>query len=225
MTETHTTHTTHLRRTTGIAGVLAAALTFVEIPLYFVYSGPPPASNVLTRILLNLFVCAGLLVFLTGFRQLLRRSAPPERAWAADLAHTAGIVYVVATLVSNSLEAGVVFGANGTPVDPTIDGPLADGHTLLYGSIGRLLTALFLAATGHVLARSALLPRWATPSAYILAAVNLAFVPSLYFGTDPARFHSAIGWGTTAAVAGLLLYWICAVGIALLRPAGRAARS
>ncbi|MFJ8018380.1 hypothetical protein [Streptomyces sp. NPDC096339] len=28
-----------------------------------------------------------------------------------------------------------------------------------------------------------------------VAAVNLAFVPSLFFGTDAADFYTAVGWG------------------------------
>ena len=54
----------------------------------------------------------------------------------------------------------------------------------------------------------------------MLAAVNLAFVPSLYFGIDAARFYSALGWGNTALTAGLFLYWAVAAGVAaMLRPA------
>ncbi|WP_323180859.1 hypothetical protein [Streptomyces sp. NBC_01142] len=176
----------------------------------------------LTRILLNLFVCAFLLVFLSGFRHVLRRAAP-DHDWVAGLAFTAGLVYVVVTLVSNSMEAGAVFAAHGTPVDPTTDGPLAAGHTLLYGSIGRITTTLFLTASGFVALRTPLLPDWAGRTAYAVAAVNLAFVPSLYFGTDPADFYSAIGWGTTAVVASLLMYWILALSIHLLRPGSRTA--
>ncbi|WP_067574360.1 TetR/AcrR family transcriptional regulator C-terminal domain-containing protein [Nocardia acidivorans] len=36
-----------LRRVTGTAAVIGAVLTLVEIPLYFVYDGPPPDWNVL----------------------------------------------------------------------------------------------------------------------------------------------------------------------------------
>ncbi|HKA95134.1 MAG TPA: hypothetical protein VKD66_02625, partial [Streptosporangiaceae bacterium] len=54
-------------------------------------------------------------------------------------------------------------------------------------------------------------------TAYLLAVINLAFVPSLYFGMDPARFYSALGWGNTALTAGLITYWAAAVGIAVMR--------
>jgi hypothetical protein len=60
-------------------------------------------------------------------------------------------------------------------------------------------------------------------SAYIIAAVNLAFVPSLYFGQDAAEFYSAVGWGNSALTASLLAYWVTAIGIAVLRPRGAVA--
>ncbi|MEU0397578.1 hypothetical protein ABZ208_33385 [Streptomyces sp. NPDC006208] len=204
-----------VRRATCLFGLAAALLTLVEVPLYFLHSGAPPASNVLTRILLSLFVCASLLVFLSGLRQLLRQASGPAYEWLVTVAFAAAFLYVGVTLVAHALQAGVVFGADGTPVDPTTEGPLADAATLLYGSVGRVLTALFLAAVGHLVLRTAALPRWAGFSAYVVAAVNLAFVPSLFFGTDPADFYSAVGWGTTAVIASLQMYWVLAVSVRL----------
>jgi hypothetical protein len=43
-------------------------------------------------------------------------------------------------------------------------------------------------------------------------------VPSLYFGPDAAQFYSAVGWGNSALTASLLVYWVTAIGIAVLRP-------
>lgn len=78
------------------------------------------------------------------------------------------------------------------------------------------MTALLLTAAGYAILRTNALPRWAGQSAYLLALVNLAFVPSLYFGIDPSRFYSALGWGNTALTAGLITYWSAAVGIAAM---------
>lgn len=204
-----------VRRATGIFGVMVAAITLVELPLYFVYSGAPPASNVLTRILLNLFLLAFLMVFLAGFRHLIRR-ADPEYEWVGTLAFGAGLVYVAITLASDSLQAGAVLGATSGPIAPTITGPLAEGQFLMYGSIGRLMTAVFLVAAGFAVLRTEVLPRWTGWTAYAFALVNLAFVPSMYFGTDPARFYSAVGWGTTAIAASLMTYWVLAASIILI---------
>jgi hypothetical protein len=89
-------------------------------------------------------------------------------------------------------------------IDPTVDGPLAEGRMLLHGSVGRILTAVLHAAAGYAILHTTALPAWAGWSAYIIAAVNLAFVASLYFGPDADEFYSAVGWGTSALPAASL---------------------
>ncbi|WP_225826540.1 hypothetical protein [Streptomyces naphthomycinicus] len=204
------------RRLTGVAGIVTAVALIVEVPLYFVYSGPPPDANVLTRLLLGIVGITSLAVFVTGFRELVRQ-ARPDYEWAGTLAFAIGLVYTAIALVSTGLEAGAVIAADH-PVDPTIT---VSGTYILYGSISRLLLALFLATLGHVVARTGLLPRWIGRSAYLLAGCNLAFVPSLFFGNTPAHFYAANGWGTTALMGALLSYWLLAVGISTYRGATR----
>ncbi|MGC4937962.1 hypothetical protein [Kribbella sp. DT2] len=204
-----------IRRWMGSCGIAAGVFAAVGIPLYFLYSGAPPASNVLTRILLNLLTCAVLLVFLTGLRHLIR-SAGAAFEWPASLAFGAGLGYVIVTLIAASIEAGVVLETPDGTLDPTVDGPLAHANMLLHGSVARLLTAVTLIAAGHAILRSGVLPRWAGHSAYVVAAINLAFVPSLFFGTDAAQFYSAVGWGNSALTAALIVYWALAVGVAVL---------
>ncbi|MEV8533579.1 hypothetical protein [Streptomyces sp. NPDC051211] len=211
-----------IRRLTGASGIAAGALAAVSVPLYFLYAGPPPAGNVLTRILLNLLTCGALLVFLAGLRQLIR-AAGAGYEWLGGLVFGAGTAYVVVTLVAASLEAGVVLEHPEGLLDPTVDGPIAHANMLLHGSVARLLTAITLTAAGYAIRRSGVLPRWTARAAYAVAAVNLAFVPSLFFGTDAARFYSAVGWGNTALTAALVVYWALAVGVVALRrpqPAG-----
>ncbi|MFE5484896.1 hypothetical protein [Streptomyces sp. NPDC056527] len=199
----------------GFTAVTGAAFTFlqvIEVPLYFVHDGVPPDSNVLTRIMLSLVVLVLLLGFATGLRELIRQ-AEPACGWVADLAYGAALAYIVVTFVAHSQQAGEVIAAEA-PVDPTIT---AAGSYLLYGSIGRILTAVFLTAAGYAVVRSGLLSRWVARSAYVIALINIAFVPSLYFGNDTGQFFSANGWGTTATIASLYAYWVLSVGIALLR--------
>ena len=69
---------------------------------------------------------------------------------------------------------------------------------LIHGSIGRGLTVVYLTAAGYGASRTGVLPAWFGRFAYVIAAINLAFVPLLFFGTDAARFYSAIGWGNSA---------------------------
>ncbi|WP_255955647.1 hypothetical protein [Streptomyces odontomachi] len=207
---------TTARRVTGIAALATAATLIIEVPLYFVYSGPPPDWNVLSRLLIGITALTCLIVLVTAFRELVRR-VNPEHEWAGTLACAAGLVYATVTLVSHGLEAGAVIATDHS-IDPTIT---VDGTYILYGSIGRLLLALFLTSVGFAISRTRLLPRWTHRSAYVLAAVNLAFVPSLFFGNDPAHFYAANGWGTTASMGALLSYWLLALGVAAYRSANR----
>ncbi|EFL26380.1 hypothetical protein SSOG_06094 [Streptomyces himastatinicus ATCC 53653] len=204
------------RRITGIAGIATAAALIVEVPLYFIYSGPPPDSNVLARLLIGIVALAFLLVFVTAFRELVKRVSPAYE-WVGSMAFATGLVYVTVTLVSSGLEAGAVIAVDH-PIDPTI---AVSGTYILYGSISRLMLAFFLTSVGYVIARTNLLPRWTGRSAYVLAGVNLAFVPSLFFGNTPANFYAANGWGTTALMGAIFSYWLLAVGISTYRSATR----
>ncbi|MEV6761147.1 hypothetical protein AB0N16_10940 [Streptomyces sp. NPDC051105] len=206
------------RRLTGLASLTAAAAFIVEVPLYFVYSGPPPDSNVLARLLVGIVGLAFVVVFVTAFRELVKR-VDPASEWIGSMAQATGLVYATITLVSSGLEGGAVIAAD-RPIDPTI---AVSGTYILYGSISRLMLALFLAAVGHGISRTRLLPRWTARSAYVLAGVNLAFVPSVFFGDDPAHFYAANGWGTTALMGAILSYWLLAVGVSACRSAGRRA--
>ena len=205
-----------VRNITGISGVTIGVGGTLLIPLYFMYSGAPPAWNVLTRDLLNLILCAFLIVFIAGFSYLIRH-ADPAYEWVASLVYGAGLIYVAVTLVATSLEAGVVFGTPDGTLDPTIDGPLAAGNILIHGSIKRVLTAVFLVPAGYAVLRTKMLPGWVGRAAYGIALFNLAFVPSIYFGKDAAQFYSAIGWGNSAFAASFIMFWILAVGIIMLR--------
>ncbi|WP_241826911.1 hypothetical protein [Streptomyces graminilatus] len=206
---------TTFRRLTGAACIAAAVALIVQVPLYFVYSGPPPDANVLARLLVGIVALAFLIVFVTSFRELVKR-VDPAHEWVASLACSTGLAYATITLVSMGLEAGAVIATDHS-IDPTID---VNGTYILYGSISRLLLAMFLAATGRTIARTNLLPRWTARSAYALAVVNLAFVPSLFFGNTPADFYAANGWGTTALMGAILSYWLLALGISTYRSGG-----
>jgi hypothetical protein len=205
------------RRFTGISCLVAAVAFILEVPLYFVYSGPPPDSNVLSRLLIGILALGFLLAFVTGFRELIK-SVSPRHEWIGSLGFAAGLSYVVVTLVSSGLEAGAVI-ASDHPIDPTIAVP---GTYILYGSIGRMLLGMFLAAMGFAITHTDALPRWTGRTAYALALVNFAFIPSMFFGNEPAFFYSANGWGSTATVGALLSYWLLMMSIVILRSTRRA---
>ncbi|PXX57402.1 hypothetical protein DFR70_11857 [Nocardia tenerifensis] len=203
---------TVIRRTTGAAGLAATVLLLVELPLYFVYGGAPPDWNILTRSMFGLIGNTLLMVFMLGLPHLLK-SRDPEYAWIGSIVAAAGLIWLTVSAVSTCLEVGAAIAAP-EPIDPTIAVPAT---YLLYGSLTKLLLTLFLTAFGIAIASTALLPRWTMWSAFVLAAIHVAFVPSMYFGNDPANFYAANGWGTTATTGGMTILWLLAVSVALLR--------
>jgi hypothetical protein len=53
-----------------------------------------------------------------------------------------------------------------------------------------------------------LMPAWLAWLAFLIALINLAFVPAMFFGYDAGQFYSAVGWGTTATAPVLVVWWI-----------------
>lgn len=199
------------RKISGICATLVGALSLLMVPLYFVYSGPPPADNVLSRNLVTVAVFTVFLIFTTALRRVLGGGL------ASDIASMAGLVYASMTLVAASLETGVALQYPDGSKDPTIDGPLANGMALLHGPIARALVVTFLVALAIEIHRSGVLPSWVRTGSVVLAVANLAFVPSLFFGMNPENFYAANGWGSTASLGMVNMLWIGAIGVALLR--------
>jgi len=214
-------NTLSLRRRTGIFGLVASLISLTQLPLYFMYSGAPPQWNVLTRILLSIIGASILIVFLAGFR-LVIRAGSPNLEWAATIVLVSGLMWLTFSLVAQSMEAGTVI-VSKVPIDPTIAGVLAPGQFLLFGSIGRAMTTLFLSASGLAVLRGRLMPAWLGRLASIIALINLAFVPAMFFGPDAAQFYSAVGWGTTATAPSLVVCWILIGSIILIRTPAKAA--
>ncbi|HEY3683632.1 MAG TPA: hypothetical protein VGL93_11360 [Streptosporangiaceae bacterium] len=193
-----------VRRITATTGFYAAAMTLIEVPMYLLYSGPPTEASVLGRSLFGMIGLTFLAVFMVGLRSLLGRRIPGIEP-AAGLASAAGLLWVAVEFVSTGLEAG----ASG-------------GTYVLYGAAARLIEALFLVAFAYTVLRTRRIVRWTAWSALALAAVNLAFVPSIFFGDDPADFYAANGWGTTALTGTLFMLWLLATSLATFHHPRRA---
>ena len=205
---------TSLRKWTGIAGVATFALILAVVPLYFIYLGPPPRENVLARSLVGMFGLVPLLAFVAGLQTLVRRARPDEEA-LATLLGALGVVWVTVSFVAIAHEAGTVLG-RGDRFDPTLVGSGAEGALVIYGPVGRILTAAFLAVAGAAIVRTRLMPAWLGRSAFALGALELAFVATFFSGTNPAQFFSVNGWHLPV-IGGLLALWILSASVALLR--------
>jgi len=195
-------------------GVATFALILAVIPLYFVYLGPPPSENVLARSMVGMFGLVALLAFVVGLQALVRRTRPDEEA-LATLLGSLGVVWVTVSFVAMAHEAGTVLGRTD-PFDPTLVGSGAEGALVIYGPVGRILTAAFLAVAGAAIVRTRLMPAWLGRAAFALGTLELAFVATFFSGTNPAQFFSVNGW-YLPVLGGLLGLWILSASVALLR--------
>ncbi|MGZ0151305.1 hypothetical protein ACXJJ3_29920 [Kribbella sp. WER1] len=209
-----------VRRYAGLFGMIASALIVVQVPLYFLYSGAPPDWNILTRSLIGIVGCVFYILFFTGLRQLIHQ-VDLASDWIAGVIQAAGLLWVAMVFVPQSMEAGAAISVDHD-IDTTREGPFAAAQYLMQGLISRLLMALFLIALGIAVTRLRLLPRWVGWSAFVLAAINLAFVPAIYSNDDPSNFYAVQGWGTTASMGALWSIWTLALSVSVFRSARRA---
>lgn len=205
------------RRITGWAALAGGLLSLVMVGLYFVYSGPPPSWNVLTRNLITVATFTSFLVFAAGLARLLR-GPHGDAGLAGDVAVAALRAYVTVTLVATSLEVGTALQHPDGSLDPTVDGPLAAGMTLLHGPVARVLVATFLVGLAYAPGARALFSSRLRKGGVVVGVVNLALVPSLFFGMDAAHFYAANGWGSVASIGAVNVIWFAILGRAVLRP-------
>ena len=208
------------RRVTGWTALGGGLLSLVMVGLYFVYSGPPPSSNVLLRNLITVATFTAFLAFSVGLGRLLR-SPNGDAGLAGELAITALRTYVTVTLVATSLEVGTALQHPDGGLDPTVDGPLAAGMALLHGPIARVLVAVFLLGLAAAPNARHLFPSRVLKGCVVLALVNLALIPSLFFGMDAAQFYAANGWGAVASIGAINVIWFAVLGRSLLRESER----
>ena len=213
-----------VRRLTAIFGLAIVALNWAMFPLYMVSGQAPQFQDtarfvaywtsinglILTRVLLDIFECACLLVFAAGLRHLIRQ-ARSEYEWIGTLAFGAAVALSTVTLVAASLEGGQALDTANGLADPSAIRALGDGYILIYQSIGCILIALFSAAAGYATLGTGVLPRWTGWIAYVAAILNLVAVP---IGLSIAPFAVL----TVAVIADFpLQIWLLIVSIVMLQ--------
>ncbi|WP_246281483.1 hypothetical protein [Fodinicola acaciae] len=211
---------TATRRAAGWAGVAVGGVSVLMVALYFVYSGPPPESNVLTRGLLTLGIMAALTFFGIGVARLLPTGPNGERSLAGQLSIVSLFTYVAVILFATSLEVGTPLAFPGKSMDPTTDGPLAAAMALAHGPIAHLWVAMFFLGFAKAVSRpvnAPIVPAWTIGGSVVLAVINLLAIPSLYFGMNAANFYAVNGWGADALVGLITLVWVGFIGLGILR--------
>jgi hypothetical protein len=222
---------------TGFAAAAVAATLLAEFIVRATIGPRPPladatalaefldrtSNETLMIIMIDTVLMAFVIVFLAGFRQIIT-SSESDLEWVADLAFGAGLLFVGVTLVGDAMEGGAALDAASGHPDPSVLRALAEGHMLMFGSIGCVLLALVSAASGYVTLASAALPRWTGIVAYVVAILNVIAVPTMFGGTSDSSFVSAGGVGVAIFATFPWLAWVIAVGIVTIRARRRRSR-
>jgi hypothetical protein len=153
-------------------------------------------------------IMSGLLVFLAGFRHLIRQ-ARQEYEWLATLVFGVGALMITLELVGDALEAGAALDTVAK-ADPTVVRGLMEASFPLYGAIGLIMSALLLASAGCATVTTGVLPRWTGWVAYTAALTNLVAAPSILGGTDYTLFWSAPGYVTFVAQVAMVIWFLVA---------------
>jgi hypothetical protein len=225
-----------VRRWTGGFGVAAGILILVVFVIYLLIGTPTGVGDTakfgdyitknngrfLTITLLDTLNVACFLIFVSGFRYLIRQSRPAYE-WASMLVFGVGLVLGTLTLVFDALLGGAALDTV-SKADSSAVRALTEGSFLLVGSVGLIMTALFLGSAGYAVLATGVLPRWAGWAGYAAAVLNLIAVPSIYGGTDFSGFYTANGYAPL--ILGTLSYviWLLIAGISLLVVTPTAAR-
>ncbi|WP_291054285.1 hypothetical protein [Herbiconiux sp.] len=220
-----------VRLWTGIAAIAVGTLTLAEFVLQLVLFVPAPslddadalvryasatADLTLVNVLFDTFLLAAIVVFVSGFRQLITQ-ARPDLQWVTGILFGSGLLLVLCTLVGDALQGATALDTMDLRPDPSSLRTLVEGHTLLFGSVGCTLTALVAASAAYVIIASAALPAWTGYLAYAVAGLNLLAVPTMFGGTNPDAFFAAAGGATVLLATFPWLIWVFCVGIVAIR--------
>jgi hypothetical protein len=219
-------------RWTGACGLAAIGVFFVEFPFYLVRAGFPGVTdpgkitdftaaygtNVMICVFFDFIILTLVMIFLAGFRHLIRR-ADEQYEWLGALTFGVGLVYVTLTFVADSLQAATVIDARTIPGNGVIIRAMLESTFLMYGSVALFLMALFMTLAGYAGAASRALPRWSGWIGYLCALACLIFVPSMFVGSpDLMHFYNPAGWGPEAIASGFpLAVWVITVGVLMVR--------
>jgi len=221
-----TARTPDVRRWTGIAAIVVAALMITEFTVRISMGDRPDldeaealgefiqrtALQALLVIMIDLFLMTSMIVLLAGFRQIITH-ARRDLQWIADLCFGAGLVFVTITLIGDSMNGGAALDTVGMEPDPSAIRALTEGYTLMFGATGCVLIALICGAGGYVTLASGALPRWTGWVAIAVSITSVLVVPTMFNGTSTADPFSAGGVVVTVFATFPFFAWSVAVGI------------
>jgi hypothetical protein len=210
-------------RWAGGFGVGSFVVFLAALPLYFGGMTNAPledatrfsayVTSVNTAILIRTsiadpLIMIGWLVFLAGFRHLIRQ-ARQEYEWLATMVFCVGLLLITLELVGDGLEAGAALDTVAK-AEPSVVRGLMEASFPLYGAIGLIMSALLLASAGSATLITGVLPRWTGWFAHAAAIANLLAAPSILGGTDYTAFWSAPGYVTFIAQVAMVIWFLIA---------------
>lgn len=218
-----------IRRWAGGFGVGGFVVFLAALPLYFLGVGPGVPLDrtaqfsefvartstfvIIRTTLADSLIMVGLLVFLAGFRHLIRR-ARPDFEWVASLVFGVGLIVICLQLVADGLEAGAALDTV-VRADPSAVRGLMEASFPLYGAIGLIMAALMLVAAGYATLGTDVLHRWTGWFAYLAAFANLLAAPSILGGTNITGFYTAPGIAPFVGQT-LMLTWFLVASLSMI---------
>ena len=218
------------RHWAALSGVIIAGLTVIEA-LVRITMGIRPAldddaglidfmertnRSSLVVVLIDCVLMTTLVLYLACLRRILSEGRP-DVSWLADLVFGTGLVFVAVTLVGDSMEAGIALDAVGGGSDPSVMRALTEGHILMFGSAGSLLTILLVEIAARIIRITGVLPPWTANFAHVVAALNLLAEPTLFASTNSGSLLAPGGAGVAFFAVFPFLLWFTAVGITAQR--------
>src|SRR5439155_16286469 len=125
--------------------------------------------------------------------------------------------------------AGVAFVGGGLTATGAVDASeraepaslraMFEAGGVMFGPIIEFPAALMLAAAAVAVGRSGL-SRWSARLGWFAAALNIAATPSIFGGSNPTEFYSAVGFAVLAMVLLMYLLWMLfgSISLSRLRP-------
>lgn len=222
-----------VKRWTGIAAIGVAALLSTEFVLHQVI-GPRPELDqeselvdffvahhigLLTIVLIDTVLMANIIVFLAGFRQIITHSRH-DLQWIADITFGAGLVFVAITMVGDAMEAGSALDVVNLTPDASSIRALTEGHAVMFGATGCVLLAVVSGSSAYTVLASHALPRWTGIVAWVVAALQIFGLATIFGGTSDRDWFSSGGVGVTATATFPWVAWVITVGIVTIRGHG-----
>lgn len=213
-----------IRRFAGWSGIIGFLAFLIALPLYFIDANLAAPldqtlkfTNYITRTntlilvratLADSLIMVGLIIFLGGFRSLIKQTKQ-DFEWIATLIFGVGIIVIVIELVGDGLQAGAALDTV-VNANPMIVRGLTEASFPMYGAIGLIMSALLLALSGYAILKTKILHKWVGWFAFVAASINILAAPSILGGTNVLGFYTASGYAPFIGQAVLLIWFFCA---------------